>query len=334
MGLLPMDCKVKAVLTVALCLPALAGCGRGSLSGRTAAPHKPAPPAVTTATQIPRDTAYGAPAVLAHIEDRSVDESSGIVASRLMPGVFWTHNDSGGGPYVYAFDRRGRRRGVWRVTGAASLDWEDIAAGPGPEPGRPYLYVGDIGNNEGTRDRVTVYRFPEPAITAGDADRPDPGRTEAAEAVTLRYPDGRYDAETLLVHPRTGDVYVITKPGFAAAGVYKLRAPREFSGGYMLRRVGSVAAPGIFAGAFTGGDISPDGARVVFCDYVGGYELELPEGLADADFDRVWAQPLTPVTLGPRRQGEAVCYSHDGSSVLSTSEMRPAPLIEVVRAAE
>src|SRR4051812_36986774 len=65
------------------------------------------------------------PAQIATLEDRAVTESSGVVASRLNPGLFWTHNDSGDGPFVYAFDHEGRRRGVWRVEGAQARDWED-----------------------------------------------------------------------------------------------------------------------------------------------------------------------------------------------------------------
>ena len=309
------------------------GCGHrpGSVSGRPAAPAGPETPPGPARVSSPERANYGVPSVIAHLKARGVTESSGVAASHLAPGVFWTHNDSGDGPYVYAFDRGGNDRGVWRVTGAAARDWEDIAAGPGPVAGRQYLYVGDIGNNEGTRAQVVVYRFPEPAVTTAvsAASGAEPMLTEAAEAITLRYPDGRYDAETLMVHPQTGDVYVITKPGFAPAGVYKLSAPQPVSGTHTLRRVGTVGAPGIVAGAFTGGDISPDGRRVVLCDYEGGYELELPGGHSDSEFDLIWSQPPAPVSLGPRRQGEAVCYSRDGSSLLATSEMQPTPLIEV-----
>src|ERR687890_1007828 len=113
--------------------------------------------------------ASATPAQIATLEDRSIDESSGIVASRRNPGLFWTHNDSGDGPLVYAFDRAGRSRGAWRVEGAQARDWEDIAAGRGPEPGRAYLYAGDIGDNEERREFVTVYRFPEPEVTDADA---------------------------------------------------------------------------------------------------------------------------------------------------------------------
>jgi hypothetical protein len=65
------------------------------------------------------------------------------------------------------------------------------------------------------------------------------------------------------------------------------------------------------------------------CDYFGGYELALPR--ADADFDSIWQQPLAPVALGLRQQGEAVCYRLDGKAILATSEETPTPLIEVRR---
>src|SRR5205085_1640483 len=55
-------------------------------------------------------------------------ESSGIVASRIHPGVYWTHNDSGNPPELFAVDERGRNLGVWRVSGASNVDWEDISS--------------------------------------------------------------------------------------------------------------------------------------------------------------------------------------------------------------
>lgn len=275
---------------------------------------------------VPAHPNYGQPVVLAHLEDQSVAESSGLAASRLAPGLFWTHNDTRGGAVVHAFDRRGKSRGAWRVAGASVVDWEDIAAGPGPQ-GRPYLYVGDIGDNDNNRAEVVVYRFPEPAVAESGAAR----ETEAAEAVRLKFPDGPRDAETLLVHPRTGDIYIINKTNTEDAGVYKLAAPRRFSGTHTLERVGSISRQGMTGKWFTGGDISPDGRRVVLCDNASAYELELPAG--NSNFDAVWSRPLAPVPLGERKQGEGVAYSHDGSSLFATSERLPTPLIEVARTA-
>jgi hypothetical protein len=277
--------------------------------------------------------AAATPAQIATLEDRRITESSGVVASRRNPGLFWTHNDSGDGPFVYAFDRAGRSHGTWRVEGAKAFDWEDIAAGPGPEAGRSYLYAGDIGDNDEKRELIIVYRFAEPEVTDADAasTHESPRVTAPAEALRLKYPDGAHNAEALLVHPTTGDLYVVTKGG-DAAGVYKLAAPFDASAVNTLARVATLHGPGFFGTLVTGADISPDGRRVALCDYASGYELTLPEG--SKDFDDIWRQQPTLVPLGARRQGESVCYRIDGNALLATSEGTPTPLIEVVLSKE
>ena len=79
--------------------------------------------------------------------------------------------------------------------------------------GKSYLYIGDIGDNNGTRSEVVVYRVAEPTLTTASAKltKKRPEATESAEAIRLRYPDGKYDAETLLVHPASGNIYIVTK---------------------------------------------------------------------------------------------------------------------------
>ena len=49
-------------------------------------------------------------------------ESSGVAISRQYPGVVWTHNDSGDGPYLYATDLTGAARGFLLVSGADAFD--------------------------------------------------------------------------------------------------------------------------------------------------------------------------------------------------------------------
>jgi hypothetical protein len=277
---------------------------------------------------------YGTPVHLADLEDRAIDESSGIAASRRYPDLFWTHNDSGDGPFLYAFDRQGRKHGTWRVMGAKADDWEDIASGPGPQPGQSYLYVGDIGDNGKDRREIIVYRIAEPRVTAiaAASDRSAPERTEPAEAIRLRYPDRRHDAEALAVHPVTGDLYVITKTRntTAASGVYKLAAPFSTSTVHTLEKVSGLIIPSLLPGMITGADISPDGRRIILCDYFNAYELNLPEG-SNNKFDDIWKQTPVTVKLGPRPQGEAICYRLDGRAILATSEASPAPLIEIER---
>jgi hypothetical protein len=277
-----------------------------------------------------RSGTYGPPRILAELREPEIDESSGLVASSSA-GVYWTHNDSGDGPFLYAIDEAGSLRGIWRVTGAGALDWEDIAAGPGPQRDKRYLYIGDIGDNDSNRSEVVVYRIPEPAVNAAAAGstKKQPRVTEAAEAIRLRYPDGSHDAETLLVHPVTGDLYIITKILLARPVVYKASAPLATTGANSLVRLAELSVPSILGGILTGGDISPNGRRVALCDYLQGYELILPP--ESRSFDDIWKQRMSTIDLGTRKQGEAIAYRLDGRALLATSEGKRSPLIQVVR---
>jgi hypothetical protein len=320
--------KRTAVITLALLLAALTPACHTSEATRLrgiAAETRKGDAAAAESTPLP--LAPAEPVQLATLEDRRVKESSGLVASRRSPGLFWTHNDSGDGPFVYAFDRAGRARGAWRVEGAQALDWEDIAAGPGPSQGQSYLYAGDIGDNGRAREFVVVYRFPEPELSATQDPPKEARPTQPAEAIRLKYPDGAHNAEALAVHPTTGDIYIVTKAN-AEAGVYKLAAPFDPKAVNTLSKVASLRGPDFFGTLVTGADISPDGRRVALCDYAQGYELTLPEG--SKGFDEVWRQTPAALSLGPRLQGESVAYRLDGAALLATSDNTPTPLFVVL----
>ncbi len=290
----------------------LVACSSGG--GRTDGSASPAPSPATSAGGPGSGTGYGPPVAMGTIEDLDVRESSGLVASRRSPGRYWTHNDSDDGPFLYCLGSRGERCGTWQVTGADALDWEDIAAGPGPDPSNSYLYVGDIGDNLDDRSEVVVYRVPEPAVPDGQPppSRASPGRTEPAERLRLRYPDGSHNAEALLVHPQSGDLYIVVKD--VKPWVYVVRAPITGRTIHVLERIATLST----GTEVTGGDIAPDGRAVALCGYGPGYELRLPTGAGR--FDDVWGQPPQPLALGARAQGEAIAYRLDGKALLTTSE--------------
>ncbi|MGH9182082.1 MAG: hypothetical protein ACRDY5_10250 [Acidimicrobiales bacterium] len=277
---------------------------------------------------------YGAPTVLGRLEDFAISESSGLVASRTNAGLLWTHNDSGDGPFVYCLAPSGTSCGTWRVTGAEARDWEDAAAGPGPDPGAGYLYLGDIGDNAENLDQIIVYRVPEPAVTPGAATstRDSPLATAPSEALRLRYPDGPHNAEALAVHPVTGDLYIIAKAPTSMPMVYRAPAPLSVDRVTELVPVLGLRLPGFDRGSqeVTGGDIAPDGRRVALSTYTTGYELALPEGSGE-DFDAIWRRPAAPVRLSSRRQGDAIAYRLDGQALLTTSEGAGENVVELVR---
>jgi len=162
-----------------------------------------------------------------------VVESSGVAVSRAHPGVLWTHNDSGDGPYLYATDLQGRDLGFLLVPGAEAIDWEDMALGPCPTRAGSCVYLADTGDNLERRPSVTVYAVPEPDPPTGPGDTL---RTTGAPAVLqLRYPDGAHDVEAIYVAPRGGDLYLVSKGRSGSIGVYRVdRSQWSGSGGGVI----------------------------------------------------------------------------------------------------
>ncbi|MBI3910048.1 MAG: hypothetical protein HY320_03840 [Armatimonadetes bacterium] len=272
--------------------------------------------------------------VLCRLQSPLIQESSGLVASSRSDDYFFTHNDSGDGPNLYAVNRKGEVLATLRVTGAAHLDWEDMARGP-DEKGKPALYLGDIGDNLGFRPVVSVYRIPEPVI---DATRIGiSAATAPALRFDLQYEDGAHDAETLLVHPRTGQVFIVTKARKSSA-VYVAPTPLRAGRINRLRKVAEVnfgPFPPV-AGSqrhaddnflVTGGDISPDGKRVVVRTYANAYEWKVEQDDMAGAFRRQPVRIPLPAVSG----GEAIAYSRNGRSLLTSSEGLNTPVYELLR---
>ena len=151
---------------------------------------------------------------------RRVVESSGVAVSRAHPGILWTHNDSGDGPYLYATDLRGSDRGFLLVPGAHAVDWEDMSLGPCPTRAGSCVYLADTGDNLETRRAVTVYAVAEPDPPTGPGDTL---RTTNAPAVLqLRYPDGAHDVEAVYVSPRDSALYLVSKGRSGHIAVYRV----------------------------------------------------------------------------------------------------------------
>jgi hypothetical protein len=295
----------------------LSSCSHASPSGRY----------VVNSSELSPD--YEKPVAIGRIESADVMESSGLASSLCQSNVLWTHNDSGDDAFIFAMDRKGKHLGTWRVANARNADWEDMASYK-DSAGGCYLYIGDIGNNKGERAEQRVYRVKEPVVSIDGASssKKNPLETEPGDALVFKYPDAPHDAETLMVQPQAGDIYVLTKRVDGPSGVYKIKP--QFGSGSTIQaeRVAELSLPAVPNGLLTGGAISPDGRRVVVCDYTAGYELNLGNA---ASFDEVWKQRPVPVDLGDRKQGEAVTFSEDGRSVLATSERKNSPLIEARR---
>ena len=264
------------------------------------------------------------------IRSNDVTESSGVAASKCQPGVYWTHNDSGDDPNIYAFSEKGENLGTFRVTNSQNDDWEDIAEFKDAS-GKCFIYIADIGDNKARRADRTIFRVAEPQIderTRGTESK-NAIATDPAAVLNFRYPDSERNAETMMVNPLTGDIYVLTKSIEHGSEVFKLSGNFSNPAIAIAQRVGTVVVPNVPNGQLTGGDISPDGERVVLCDYSWGYELEIPT--AAKNFDEIWKMKPARIDIGRLPQTEAIGYTADGSAIIATSEKKHPPIVKVKR---
>ncbi|WP_436738289.1 WD40 repeat domain-containing protein [Streptomyces sp. BBFR102] len=238
------------------------------------------------------------------IEDPRITESSGLAASRKHPGVYWTHNDSDDGAYLYAVDSRtGKTVATVTMTGVGEpRDVEALSLGPDGD-----LYVGDIGDNlGGTWDHVWIYRLPEPAELRD--------QTVAATQFTVQYEGGPRDAEALMVHPKTGRVYIASKK---QSGGRLYEGPEKLSAqGVNLFRPTGADVDWVTDGAF-----SPDGSELVLRSYLGAKAYDW-KGDGHLGEPRRLSAPL----LG---QSESVTYTADGAGLMYGAEGARSRVVRV-----
>jgi hypothetical protein len=246
---------------------------------------------------------------LGALEYSGIKEASGMAASRRNPDVFWTHNDSGDANRIYAFNGRGRHLGVYTIDGASARDWEDICAGPGPQAGVSYLYIGNIGDNAAGAQIKYIYRIPEPAVSASQA--PVNVTLTGAATISYQYPDGPRDAETLMLDPQTRDLYVVSKRE-AQVRVYRAPYPQSLTSVNTLQYACTLG----FDWA-VGGDISPDGSEILIKKYSKMYYWRRLPGQTIAE--ALSEAPLSPPYV-PEVKSEAVAWRADGGGYYSVSE--------------
>lgn len=255
---------------------------------------------------------FEGPFAMGELENRQIDEASGLAYSVRNPGHLWTHNDSGDFNRIFLIGKDGSHAGTFRILGTGNRDWEDMSIGPGPVDGIPYLYVADIGDNRAQYDIKRIFRFPEP-----NADDYDTSQnlihvpSDSVDTILFRYPDDvKKDAETLMIDPLTRDLYVVTKREFPVT-VYIARYPYPLDEVFYLERLGTLPFTDV-----TAGDISPDGRHILLKtkERVFMWSRNEAESVASA-------LSRTPVRLPyvPEPQGEAITWdpSQTGFYVLS-----------------
>jgi hypothetical protein len=303
------------------------GAGTVASAVPTSPPGAASPPAVASAPT-PAPCLYGGSKRLVEVQERALKEASALAASQHYPGVYWTLNDSGNSPTVYAVDEQGRSRGTFRVDDAENVDWESMAVGPGKD-GNAALYIGDTGDNDSERRDIVIYRVPEPEPIQAGA-RNTNGRTDQAEAFKLQYPNGPRDTEALLVHPKTGEILLVTKEVPGRTTVYRVPLPLDSRRTVKLERITEVdmARAGVKIDVVNDAAVSADASRVVIRTYGTALEYDVPAGAALAS---IWEQVPRASRLTDGPQGEGITYRLDGKALITIGESSPTYLYETAR---
>ncbi|MGZ3749830.1 MAG: hypothetical protein ACXVAU_01050 [Mucilaginibacter sp.] len=262
--------------------------------------------------------------VAGRLQNKEMDEISGIAASGIHNGIYYVHNDSGDTSRFFAITPNGKIKSVIYFKGDSKEelgvhDCEDIAVGPGPVKGKSYVYLGDIGDNKGWYPYITVYRFEEQTSWIGKDS------TIKANAVPIhfKYPDGPRDAESLMIDPVEKLIYIVSK---RSDSVTVYTSPLDFKANDTVTLTKRCK---LYFNGFkpfkwiTAGDISKDGQQVLLKDYVKVYYWKRMNN------EPIWKTLLRkPVELPyqQEKQGEAIGFTPDGKGYYTTSEGVFAPI--------
>jgi len=262
-------------------------------------------------------------------------EVSGMQASTYREGDFFLHNDEGA-PVIYVTDKTGADLGSVSIVPAKNRDWEDITSVPAD--GGRWIVAGDIGDNQARRKSIRLYF----------AEEPKPGRheryagfEELRHRLTLTYPDGPRDCESLAYDPVDQQLLLLSKRDKPArlyavdletaltqpkaeltflGTIARLRPPTARDRRHFGGRTDFISQP-------TGLDISADGSEAVVVTYRSVYRFRRESG--ESWLSAMQRQPQE-VVGPPAPQNEAIAYSTDGTEIYVTTEKQPAPVFQFI----
>ncbi len=248
-----------------------------------------------------------------------IDENSGLIFWREK---IWTHNDSGGDPCIYAIDTAtGEILQTLTIKNAMNFDWEDISQD------EEFIYVGDFGNNRGTRKELRVYKIPKKNI-------PENGNMEidSVDVISFSYGDQQdftkrtnrhnFDCEAMV---SLGENLVLFSKNWADQQTKVYLLPKN-PGSYEVNPYATFNAEGLITGAA----LSPDHSLLALVGYV-DYEsfIWLFSNFEGNDFFsgkilRVNFPELVFV------QTEGVCFISDEQILFSCEESAEQPTLFLV----
>jgi hypothetical protein len=243
------------------------------------------------------------------LQNEAISEASGLAASRNNKGLFWTHNDSKDANRLFLFDEKGLDIGTFFVENAKNRDWEDLEIAT--INNTPYIYIADIGDNDGKHEKKYIYRIKEPKITP--SKKPIVDTLRGTETIVVTYPDANRNAEALMIDQKTFDLYIVSKFEENVV-VYQVPYPQSTTKINAAKPIATL--PITFV---TAGTISLDNQEILIknTDNIFYWKRKKDETIAAA-----LKRPATILPYKKEPQGEAIAFANDGSGYYTVSEIK------------
>ena len=222
-----------------------------------------------------------------------VEETSGLL---FLDGKIVTHNDSGDTSNLYEIDSlTGNLLRTININNVSNVDWEDLA------DDETYIYVGDFGNNNGTRTDLKIHR-----ILKSDFKN---NTSISAEIISFSYEDQtnfnnsnshNFDAEAFVIYENS--ILIFTKNrGDFKTNVYKI--PKTI-GNHIGVKVSSANVAGLITGATYNGNF-------LLCGYDGNLipfliQISYDRAPGDDIFSSGFTKEFLTTQLGQGSQVEAI----------------------------
>lgn len=246
--------------------------------------------------------------------DNSQDETSGLAQ---FDGRLFAINDGDNPNRIYELDpSSGEVLRSILVSNASNRDWESLAQS------ETHLFIGDFGNNQGTRKDLTIYKIPWQEILNQE--------TVAAEKINFSYPNQndfsprethRFDCEAFLFSE--GKLHLFTKNRESEDTDHHV-LPAE-PGDYSTELVETLQVDMLVTGA----TIHPTNGKVILL----GYKLPLQgfltlwdgiqTGLLGENFRRIQIDEF------PMGLTEGIVFTPDGNSWISSERVSLANVVEL-----
>jgi hypothetical protein len=186
--------------------------------------------------------------------DPALSENSGLI---FYDNLLWTFNDSGGENKIYGFDFSGNIKKEIELTDAFNVDWEEIAQD------EKHIFIGDFGNNNGTRKNLKIYRISKKDINQNPKQEIDWEviQFDYANQENFGYPPltTPFDCEAMA---QLNDTLFLFSKDWEKLSTKVYKIPRN-AGYFKLNPIDSFDVKGLITGA----DISPDKKKLALIGY-------------------------------------------------------------------